>query len=41
MLLWLLRQFPGYTLASLLEEDAELLQLLAIEAAGGGENDGQ
>lgn len=30
----LLRQFPGYTLSTLLEEDVELLRLLNIVAAG-------
>lgn len=33
-MLGLLRQFPGYTLRSLLKEDAELLRLLRIEARG-------
>ena len=30
----MLRQFPGYTLKTLLEEDSELLRLLAIERLG-------
>lgn len=33
-LLGLLRQFPGYTLTTLLAEDTLLLRLLAIEALG-------
>ncbi len=34
MYLGIMRQFPGYTLSSLLAEDAGLLQLLAIESRG-------
>jgi len=34
MILSLLRQFPGYTLGTLLAEDAGLLRLLQIEALG-------
>lgn len=34
MYLGILRQFPGYTLRTLLEEDAELLHLLHIESIG-------
>lgn len=30
----MLRQFPGYTLSSLLEEDVRLLRLLTIERLG-------
>lgn len=30
----MLRQFPGYTLSTLLAEDVRLLRLLNIEAAG-------
>jgi hypothetical protein len=30
-----MRRFPAYTLRTLLDEDAELLQLLAIAEAGG------
>lgn len=46
MLLGLLRAFPGYTLGSLLAEDAALLRLLKVEALGkppeppGGDFDG-
>jgi hypothetical protein len=36
LLLSILRRFPGYTLTTLLAEDARLLQLLAIEARGNG-----
>lgn len=31
----MLERFSGYTLATLLEEDAELLRLLHIESLGG------
>lgn len=34
MILGILRQFQGYTLSSLLDEDAELIRLLAIEKMG-------
>ncbi|MFI2426502.1 hypothetical protein ACH5A7_20800 [Streptomyces sp. NPDC018955] len=34
MILGLLARFPGYTLTTLLEEDAELLRLVAIERLG-------
>ncbi len=34
MLLGLLREFPGYTLNSLMEESSELIQLVNIEKAG-------
>ncbi len=40
-LLHLLRTFPGYTLTTLLAEDTRLLQLLAIEARGRIDDDGQ
>lgn len=33
-MLGLLRQFPGYTLTTLLQEDVRLLRLLSIEALG-------
>lgn len=33
-MLTVLREFPGYTLSSLLAEDAELLRLIAIERLG-------
>jgi hypothetical protein len=34
MILGLLERFPGYTLATLLAEDAGLLRLVRIEALG-------
>jgi hypothetical protein len=34
LILGLLQRFPGYTLTSLLQEDAELLRLLKIEQLG-------
>ncbi len=37
--LGLMRRFPGYTLSQLLAEDALLIQLLKIEALGGGPED--
>lgn len=33
-MLGLLRQFPGYTLTTLLQEDVRLLRLLSIESLG-------
>jgi hypothetical protein len=33
-MLGLLRQFPGYTLTTLLQEDVRLLRLLSIENLG-------
>lgn len=46
MILGILRQFQGYTLSSLMDEDAELLRLLMIEKMGTknreeGESDGE
>lgn len=35
MLLGILREFPGYTLSTLLAEDAALIQLMEIERRGG------
>lgn len=34
MVLGLLRQFPGYTYSTLMQEDTRLLRLLAIEQLG-------
>lgn len=33
-MLGLLQRFPGYTLSTLLEEDTELIRLVAIQAMG-------
>lgn len=41
MLLGLLERFGGYTLSTLLEEDAALLKLVQIEAMGRREEDVQ
>jgi hypothetical protein len=41
--LGLLQRFPGYTFSSLMEEDSELIRLVAIHAMGTkqeGEDDG-
>ncbi len=35
-----MRRFPAYKLSDLVDEDAYLLQLLRIEAMGGGPADG-
>jgi hypothetical protein len=36
-----LERFPGYTLTSLLEEDTELMRLVAIEELGGARDNGE
>jgi hypothetical protein len=36
-----LERFPGYTLSSLLEEDTELMRLVAIEQLGGRAYEGE
>jgi len=36
-----LERFPGYTLTSLMEEDTELLRLVAIEELGGARDRGE
>ena len=41
MLCGILERFGGYTLTTLEAESAEILQLLAIEAAGGERDVGQ
>lgn len=33
-MLGLLQRFPGYTLSSLMDEDSELIRLVAIQARG-------
>jgi hypothetical protein len=40
----MLREFPGYTLTTLYQEDADLLRMYAIERLGtpeGGDDDGE
>lgn len=37
----LLERFPGYTLSTLMEEDSELIRLVAIRAAGTRQEEAQ